>query len=92
VPSVALGVAAAVEILGGLAILLGFNARIGAVALFLLLIPTSLLFHNFWALQGMEKMNNQAHFFKNLAIMGGLLIVAANGAGGFSFDAAGSKS
>jgi putative oxidoreductase len=53
-----LGVAAAVEIHGVLTILVGFKARIGAVALFLPLIPTSLLFHNSWALQGMEKMNN----------------------------------
>jgi putative oxidoreductase len=83
VPSVALGVAAAAEILGALTILVGFKARIRVVALFLPLIPTLLLFHNSWALQGMEKMNNQAHLFKNLAIMGGLLIVAANGAGGF---------
>jgi putative oxidoreductase len=85
---VAIWLAAAVEILGGLSILLGFQARIGAWALFLFLIPTSFVFHNFWAMQGLEKMDNQAHFFKNVAIMGGLLFVATFGAGAYSIDAA----
>jgi putative oxidoreductase len=55
--------------------------------LFLYLIPTTLLFHNFWALQGIERQDNMAHFLKNLAIMGGLLVLAANGAGAHSVDA-----
>lgn len=84
----AIWVAAAVEILGGLSILLGFQTRIGAWVLFFYLIPVSVTFHNFWALQGMEKMDNQVHFFKNIAIMGGLLFVATFGAGAYSIDAA----
>jgi putative oxidoreductase len=55
------------------------------------LIPTTLLFHNFWAMQGMEQQDNMIHFLKNLAIMGGLLILAAYGAGAFSIDARRSK-
>ena len=51
--------------------------------LFLFLIPTTLAFHNFWAFSGMEKMDNQAHFFKNVAIMGGLIFLAAFGAGAY---------
>jgi putative oxidoreductase len=84
----AIWLAAAVEILGGLSILLGFQARIAAWLLFLYLIPTSVVFHNFWAMQGMDKMDAQAHFFKNVAIMGGLLVVATFGAGAYSIDAA----
>jgi putative oxidoreductase len=84
----AIWLAAAVEILGGLSILLGFQARIAAWLLFLYLIPTSVVFHNFWAMQGMDKMDAQAHFFKNVAIMGGLLFVATFGAGAYSIDAA----
>jgi putative oxidoreductase len=84
----AIWLAAAVEVLGGLSLLLGFQARIGAWLLFLFLIPTSVVFHNFWAMQGMEKMDNQGHFFKNVAIMGGLLFVATFGAGAYSIDAA----
>jgi putative oxidoreductase len=81
-------VAAAIEVFGGLAILLGFQTRIAAWVLFLYLIPTTLIFHNFWALQGMERMDNQIHLFKNVAIMGGLLFVATFGAGAYSVDAA----
>jgi len=82
-----IAVAAAVELLGGLAVLAGFQTRISAWLLFVYLVPATLLFHNFWAMQGMEQQDNMAHFMKNLAIMGGLLILAANGAGGYSVDA-----
>ncbi|HTV59555.1 MAG TPA: DoxX family protein [Verrucomicrobiae bacterium] len=84
---VAIAVAAVIEILGGLAILTGFHTRIVGWILFLYLIPTTVIFHNFWAMQGMERMDNQAHFMKNLAIMGGLLILTSSGPGALSFDA-----
>jgi len=85
--SVGIAIAAAVEILGGLAILTGFQTRVASWIMFLYLIPTTLVFHNFWTMQGMERMDNQIHFLKNAAIMGGLLILAANGPGSMSFDA-----
>ncbi|HKS81537.1 MAG TPA: DoxX family protein [Candidatus Acidoferrales bacterium] len=83
---IAIGAAATLEILGGLALAAGFRTKIAGWLLFLYMIPTTLLFHNFWTMQGMERMDNQSHFLKNLAIMGGLLILAANGAGGYSLD------
>jgi putative oxidoreductase len=86
-PSVAIAVALVVELLGGLAILVGFQTRIAAWIVFLYLIPASFFFHNFWAMEGAARMNNQIHFLKNVAIMGGLLILAASGAGGMSVDA-----
>lgn len=85
--NVAAGVAIAIEIVGGLAILTGFKAKVTAWIVFLYLIPTTLLFHNFWTMQGPMRMDNQVHFMKNLAIMGGLLLLASNGAGRFSLDA-----
>jgi putative oxidoreductase len=85
-PAVSLGIAAAVEIFGGLAVLVGSQARIAAWILFLYLIPTTVIFHNFWALSGMEQMDAQIHFFKNVAIMGGLLFLAAFGPGAYSID------
>ncbi len=87
-PDLAIWLAALVEIGGGLAILSGFQTRLAAWVLFLYLIPTTLIFHNFWALQGMERMDNQIHLLKNVAIMGGLLFVATFGAGAYSVDAA----
>ena len=89
--SVSIACAAAIELLGGLAILTGFHTRIAAWLLLLYLIPTTLLFHNFWALQGMEQQDNMIHFLKNLAIMGGLLTLAAHGAGALSIDSRRSK-
>ena len=88
-PKVSLAIAAAIEVLGGLAILTGFHTKLAAWILFLFLIPTTILFHNFWAMQGDARMDNLGHFQKNLAIMGGLLILAAFGAGAYSIDSAG---
>lgn len=89
--SVAIACAAAVEILGSLAILAGFKSRIVAWVLFLYLIPTTFLFHNFWAMHGMEQQDNTAHFLKNLGIMGGLLLLAASGPGAYSVDSRAAK-
>jgi putative oxidoreductase len=83
---VAIACAAAVELLGGIAILIGFKTRIVPWVLFLYLVPATVIFHNFWALHGMEQQDNMIHFMKNLAIMGGLLILAANGPGAYSVD------
>lgn len=85
-PSAAIAAAATLEILGGLAILTGFYLRPVSWILFVYLIPTSIIFHNYWALQGMARAGMEAHFFKNMAIMGGLLFLATYGAGPYSFD------
>jgi putative oxidoreductase len=85
-PAVALGIALVIELLGGLLILIGLWTRFTAWILFLYLIPTTLLFHNFWTMQGMDRIDTMIHFEKNLAIMGGLLVLAAFGAGAYSVD------
>jgi putative oxidoreductase len=66
------------ELAGGLSVLLGWKTRWGALLLFLYLIPTTLVFHNFWALSGTEMQMQLMHFLKNLSIMGGLLLGAAS--------------
>ena len=78
--------AIALEILGGLSVLLGFLTRWGAAALIIFLVPATLIFHDFWVLEGMARMNQMQHFMKNSALIGGLLMVAAFGAGRFSLD------
>jgi putative oxidoreductase len=86
-PTVALAIAVLIEIVGGLCVLTGYQARIAAWILFLYLIPTTLLFHNFWAMQGAMQQDMMIHFLKNLAIMGGLLMVAAYGPGKLALGA-----
>jgi putative oxidoreductase len=85
-PAVALGVALVIELVGGLAILTGLFTRWTASIVFLYMIPTTLLFHNFWAVQGADRIDTIIHFEKNLAIMGGLLLLAAFGPGALSID------
>jgi len=74
------------ELLGGLSVLLGVYGRVGAVLLILFLIPTTLIFHNFWAAEPAQQMNQMQNFMKNVGIMGGLFMVAALGTNGLSID------
>jgi putative oxidoreductase len=75
-----------VEICGGLSVLTGYKARWGAAALFAFLIPTTLIFHNFWAYTGADLEAQMIHFLKNVSIMGGLLSTVAFGSGALSLD------
>ncbi len=74
------------ELVGGLSLLLGYRARLGALLLFLYLIPTTLVFHSFWHYQGPEHVEQMHNFMKNIAIMGGLLMITSLGAGWLSLD------
>ena len=87
-PAVALAIALIIELVGGLAILVGLYTKFTAWIVFLYMIPTTFIFHNFWAMQGGDRLNNMLHFEKNLAIMGGLLFLAAFGPGPMSVDGA----
>jgi putative oxidoreductase len=83
---VAIACAAVLELAGGLAILVGFQTKVAAWLLFLYLIPVTFFFHNFWAMQGAEQQQNMVDLLKNVAIMGGLVILATYGAGPYSID------
>jgi putative oxidoreductase len=76
----------AVELGGGLLLALGWKARWAAAALFLFLIPTTLIFHQFWGIDPKLVQMQKIHFLKNVAIMGGMLMVLAIGAGAWSID------
>lgn len=73
------------ELAGGLSILLGKRARIGAALLVIFMIPATLIFHRFWGAEGFDQME-MIHFMKNLALIGGLLQVMAYGSGPYSLD------
>lgn len=76
--AVAVGV---VELVGGLAVLLGFRTRIAAWALGLFCVATALVAHTDFAQAG-----QLVNFQKNLAMCGGFLALAMIGAGGWSLD------
>jgi putative oxidoreductase len=76
----------AVELGGGLMLAMGWKTRWAAAALFLFLIPTTLIFHQFWGIDPKLVQMQKVNFLKNVAIMGGMLMVLAMGAGAWSVD------
>lgn len=81
-PALALAVAILIEVGGGLLLLLGYRTRPVAITLALFALATAVIFHSNFADQ-----NQMIHFLKNIAIFGGLVSVAALGAGAVSLDA-----
>ncbi|WP_439587230.1 DoxX family protein [Hydrogenophaga sp.] len=86
-PEVGVAIALVIELIGGLALLVGFGTRIAAIALAVFTLVASFYFHAYWALPAEQQMMQQLMFFKNIAITGGLLAFAAFGAGAYSVDA-----
>jgi len=75
-------------LLGGLSILLGYRAKIGAWLLVLFLVPVTLAMHNFWAVKDpMMAQMQMAMFMKNVSMLGGALLISQFGAGPLSLDA-----
>jgi len=71
----------AVEIGAGLALIIGFQARIAALLLAGFTLAASVLFHNFWAMPAEQAYIQQLMFMKNLSVAGGLLMIVALGGG-----------
>jgi len=87
VPEILVAIATALELLGGIGVVLGYRARWAALAIVIFLVPVTAIFHNFWAAPASEQQTQIVNFLKNLSIAGGALIVFARGAGAFSIDA-----
>jgi putative oxidoreductase len=79
-------VIAAIELFGGLAILIGVKTRWVAWAFVVYVIIITALAHSFWTMEGAARAANQANFYKNLAIMAAYLLLAITGAGRYSVD------
>jgi putative oxidoreductase len=86
VSEILLVIATALELVGGLSVVVGFKARWGALALIIFLVPVTLVFHDFWAVPPEQQQMEMVNFLKNLSICGGLLIVLGRGAGAYSID------
>jgi putative oxidoreductase len=76
----------ALELGGGLALIVGYKARWAALAFAVFTLLASLLFHNFWAVPAGEKMTQYLFFMKNISVAGGMLVLAAFGPGRWSLD------
>jgi len=81
VPGVLLPLVIALEIVGGLAVMLGWHTRIAAFLLAGFTLVSALIFHNNFGDQTQMIM-----FMKNVSIAGGFLMIVALGAGAFSLD------
>jgi putative oxidoreductase len=86
--SIAVPLAGILSLAGGLSILLGYHARIGAWLLVLFLVPVTPMMHNFWAVKDpMMAQMQLVNFLKNLALLGGAFLISQFGAGPWSLDA-----
>jgi putative oxidoreductase len=86
--SIAVPLSGVVAIAGGLSILLGHRAKLGAWLIILFLIPVTLMLHKFWTVQDpMMAQIQMILFMKNVSMLGGALLISQFGAGPFSLDA-----
>lgn len=76
-----------IALVGGLSVLTGFHARVGALLILLFLIPVTFIMHNFWSITDPAMAQMQmTHFMKNLALIGAAILIAFYGAGPVSLD------
>ncbi|EJL80532.1 putative membrane protein [Polaromonas sp. CF318] len=86
-PEVAAAAAIAIELGLGLLLLVGFMTRWAALGIAFFTVVITFIFHNYWGVPAEQAMMQQLMFFKNIAVVGGLLTVAAWGGGAWSVDA-----
>nr|WP_311767800.1 DoxX family protein [Burkholderia sp. Bp9143] len=85
-PIISAAISVVMELFVGIAILVGFQTRPLALLLALYTIGTGIIGHHYWTMTGGEQIDNMIHFYKNIAISGGLLALCAAGPGRFSID------
>lgn len=74
-------------IVGSFSLIVGFKARLGATLLLIFLVLATYYFHDFWTLEDAQQVQAQSiQFMKNLALMGAMLFIVANGPGPLSLD------
>jgi putative oxidoreductase len=76
-PRVAMWIAVAAEIGGGASVALGIFSALGALALAAFTLAASVLYHDFWTMQGEERTSHLNSFVSNVALVGAFLIVIA---------------
>jgi putative oxidoreductase len=86
-PPVAALIAIVAEVGLSIALMLGVFTRPLAILLAIYTLGTAIIAHHFWTMTGVERAMNQIHFYKNVSIIGGLVLLAVTGAGRYSIDA-----
>ena len=85
---IAVPVSGLLALAGGLSVLLGYRAKIGAWMLVLFLIPVTFMMHRFWGVADPQAAQMQMiMFMKNISMLGGALLITQFGAGPASIDA-----
>ena len=85
-PEVCAAIAIGAELGLALLLLVGWQTRWAALGLAVFTVVITFIFHNFWGVPAEQVMQQQQAFFKNMAIVGGLLAIVAWGPGGWSLD------
>jgi uncharacterized membrane protein YphA (DoxX/SURF4 family) len=70
-------VASLLLLLGGFSLLAGFRPRLGALATICFLVPVTVLMHDFWNLQGAQRVAETYHFLANVGLLGSALVTLA---------------
>lgn len=78
--------AALLEVIAGVLLVVGWKTRWAALVLIVFTVPATFIFHAYWGVPADQVLNQQIHFMKNLAIVGGLLSVFAHGPGRLALD------
>jgi len=79
-------IGACVEFFGGLAIVFGLALREAAILMILFVVVATLISHRFWEIHDAARRAQEVNFFKNVAIVGGFLLLFACGGGRFALD------
>ncbi len=78
-----------IALLGAISIIIGFKAKVGGWLIVIFLIPVTFYMHAFWNISDpMTRQMQMGMFMKNLAMLGGALIIAYFGSGPWSIDSA----
>jgi putative oxidoreductase len=86
VPELSAVIAVVMELVVGVALLVGFFTRPLALLLAVYTLGTAIIGHHYWNMTGAMQYDNMIHFYKNISIIGGLLLLCVTGAGKYSID------
>lgn len=85
-PTIIAYMVATIDTVGGILILVGYQTRIASIVLIVFVALTCILVHNFWDMDGPARAANQGNFYKNLVIIGALLLLYVHGPGTCSLE------